>query len=418
MRRLFALALSAAALLAAQGLDPLSGWPFYREISAASDAGIAALTLDAEILVHGREDAGDLRIFDAAGKEVPYDLRVLRGKRNVESLESTEVSRNEEGDAAQIVLDLGANPVQHNQVQIDAEGTNFRRQVTVFGSDDAEQWTPLNEAGMILLLTQDGGAASANRVPYRLSEQRYLRITVARDSQTDTGPPVIESGAVQRTTVIPGEEQAIPAESVTRETIVEGELSASRYVIDLPGRIPLHALRFNTSDGSFARAYQLLAVLGDNIAPFRTAAGQLGRSDANPSGDILLRFQEVFARQLVLTVFDNGEAPLEVLEPAVLSASRQLTADLSAAQQPLRLYYGNPAAPAPDYNPEVEVPQPLDESAARFKLGPQQVNPSYEAPEPPLSEQAPWLIYVLTAAASLALLAILRSLVFDVDSKG
>lgn len=416
MRRLFALALAAAALLAAQSLDPLSGWQFSREVSTASNAGIAVLTLDAELLANTREDAGDLRIFDAAGKEIPYALRVLRGERNIQSLEASEVSRDAEGDAVQITLDLGENPAQHNQIQIDAEGTNFRRQVTVFGSDDSEQWVPLNEAGMILRLTQDRGAASANRVPYPPSDQRYLRITVARDPQTDTESPVIESFAVQRTTVTPGEEQAIPAESVTRETIAEGELSASRYAIDLPGRIPLHALRFKASDGSFVRNYQLLAVMGDNIAPFPVAAGQLGRSEANPSRDILLRFQEVFARQLVLTIVDNGEEPIAVLEPNVLSASRQLVADVSAAAQPLRLYYGNPAAPPPDYNPKVEAPQPLDESVSRFELGPQQLNLSYEAPEPPLSEQAPWLIYVLTAAASLALLAILRSLVFDVDS--
>jgi len=416
MRRLFALALFAAALLAAQGLDSLSGWKFYREISTGADAGIAALTLDAEILASTRDDDRELRIFDAAGKEVPYELRVLRGERNVESFKASEVSRSTVGDAAQITLDLGENPAPHNQVQIDTEGSNFRRHVTVFGSDDAEQWTPLNESGMILRLAGNGGAASVNRVPYPASKQRYLRITVARDQQADPEPPVIESAAVQRTTVISGAEQAIPAESVTHEMIVEGELKASRYTINLPGRIPLHKLQFNTPAGSFVRTYQLLGVLGGNIAPFPISAGQLGRSEVNPSKIIMLRFQEVFARQLVLTIVDNGDAPLEISEPTVLTVSRQIMADVSAAAQPLRLYYGNPAAAAPDYDLKVELKHPLDETVTLFELGLQQLNPAYEAPQPPLSERVPWLIYVLTAAASLALLAILRSLVFDVDS--
>jgi hypothetical protein len=89
--------------------------------------------------------------------------------------------------------------------------------------------------------------------------------------------------------------------------------------------------------------------------------------------------------------------------------------DLNAAQ-PLRLYYGNPAAPSPDYDFKAELPSTLDESVSRFELGPQLLNPAYEAPPAPLYERAPWLIYALTAAASLALLAILRSLVFDVDA--
>ncbi|MDA0204377.1 MAG: DUF3999 family protein [Acidobacteria bacterium] len=419
MRRLFALALSAAALLAAQGLDSLSGWQFYKEISTGSHTAIATLSLDAEILANTRDDAADLRIFDAAGKEVPYELRVLVGQRNAESYEALEVSRGVEGDASEIILDLGENPGEHNQVQVDTQGPRFRRQVAVFGSDDAEQWTPLTERGLILRLTGNGGTAAVDRVPYPPSEYRYVRITVAPDQQADSEPPVIESAAVERATVVPGEEQAVPAESATRETIVEGELTVSRYTIYLPGRIPVHALRFNTPNISFVRTYQLLAVMGDNIAPFPLSVGRLRRSAEARSDVTTLRFQEAFARQLQLIIADGGDAPLDILEPAVLIASRQLVADLSAATaQPLRLYYGNPSAPSPDYNLKVELPDKFDETVPLLQLGPQQLNPTYEAPEPPLSEQVPWLIYVLTGAASLALLAILRSLVFDVDSQG
>jgi hypothetical protein len=129
-----------------------------------------------------------------------------------------------------------------------------------------------------------------------------------------------------------------------------------------------------------------------------------------------LRFPEVLSRRLLLTIADGADAPLDVLDPAVLTASRQLVADLGAASvQPLRLYYGNPAAPAPGYDLKAELPETLDESVPSFALGPQQLNPAYEVPQAPLSQRAPWLIYVITGAASLALLAILRSLVFDVE---
>lgn len=415
MRRLFALALSAAALLAAQDIDSLGGWQFYRELSSVPGTGPATLALDTEILANSRNDAADLRIFDAAGNPVPYDLRILRGERNAETFNASELSRGAVGDSAEITLDLGENPPEHNQVQVDAEGTRFRRQVAVFGSDDGEQWTPLTESGMILRLTGNGNSASINRVPYPPSEQRYVRITVARDQQTDPEPPVIQSAAVQRATVIRGEEQAIPAESVTRETIVDGERSVSRYTIDLPARIPLHALRFNTSAGPFVRTYQLLSLMGDNMAPFPISVGRLRRREGDSSNVVGLRFQEIFARQLQLTVADDGDAPLDILEPVVLTASRQLVVDLGAAQ-PLRLYYGNPAAPAPDSQLTAELPHTLDESVPHFELGPQLLNTAYEAPPAPLYERAPWLIYALTAAASLALSAILRSLVFDVDA--
>jgi hypothetical protein len=179
----------------------------------------------------------------------------------------------------------------------------------------------------------------------------------------------------------------------------------------------LHALRFKTPAGTFMRTYRLESAADDGIAPFPISLGRIARREADPSGVVTLRFKEVVARQLLWTVIDNGEAPLDILEPSVLTASRQLVMDPGAAAvQPLRLYYGNPNAPAPDYDLKAELLHPLDESVPRLALGPQQLNPSYEAPPVPLYERAPWLIYVFTAAASLALLAILRSLVFDVGS--
>jgi hypothetical protein len=128
-----------------------------------------------------------------------------------------------------------------------------------------------------------------------------------------------------------------------------------------------------------------------------------------------LRFPEVFTRQLQLTIVDGAEQPTDVLALVALTASRRLVVDLGAAQ-PWRLYYGNPAAPAPDYEFTAGLPHTRDESVPHFELGAQLLNPDYVAPPAPLYERAPWLIYVLTAAASLALLAILRSLVFDVKT--
>jgi hypothetical protein len=156
--------------------------------------------------------------------------------------------------------------------------------------------------------------------------------------------------------------------------------------------------------------------MGDNIAPLPVSAGRIRSREGDPSNVVTLRFPEVLSRRLLLTIADGADAPLDVLDPAVLTASRQLVADLGAASvKPLRLYYGNPAAPAPGYDLKAELPQTLGESVPSFELGPQQLNPAYEAPQAPLSQRAPWLIYVITAAASLALLAILRSLVFDVE---
>jgi hypothetical protein len=79
---------------------------------------------------------------------------------------------------------------------------------------------------------------------------------------------------------------------------------------------------------------------------------------------------------------------------------------------PLRLYFGNPKAQAPNYDfsrflPATLVPEP---SRAQWSSAGVQPNPTY-VPEPkPWSERWPWLVYVVLGTASLVLLVILAVL--------
>jgi hypothetical protein len=71
------------------------------------------------------------------------------------------------------------------------------------------------------------------------------------------------------------------------------------------------------------------------------------------------------------------------------------------------LYYGNEAARAPSYDLARLLPYLDTESPAAATLGPHQANPGYAEPQPPASEQYPWLITVAVAAAAVVVAAIL-----------
>ena len=74
------------------------------------------------------------------------------------------------------------------------------------------------------------------------------------------------------------------------------------------------------------------------------------------------------------------------------------------------LYYGNPKALAPHYDLGMRIPANPAGTPVRQTLSPQRDNPIYRPEPKPFSERSPWLIYVVLAAASLALAAILLSL--------
>jgi hypothetical protein len=94
-----------------------------------------------------------------------------------------------------------------------------------------------------------------------------------------------------------------------------------------------------------------------------------------------------------------------------MSAARQVIFEgARASAGPVRVYYGNPKALAPHYDLGMRIPANPGGTSVRQWLSPQRANPTYRPESKPFSERSPWLIYVVLAAASLALAAILLSL--------
>ncbi len=419
IRRLILLAAVAATLLTAQDAETLSGWQFYKEVLVSAGEGLATIDLDAEALAGSRDDGEDLRLYDARGNEIPFALRVLRDVQTSERLAAEESNRSATGDIAAVTLDLGDEHGDHNQIEVVTAGANYRWRVSVLGSDDAGDWATLSERAMIFRFSSATSGVLVSRVRYPVNRFRFIRVAVSPDQKTASTAPVIESVTVHLAVAIRGQELDLPVGfSVGEATRINGR-PASTYTIDLPGRLPTHALRFTTPTENFSRQIRLESIEGDNVLPVTVSSGRLDRQGAQPSNETALRFREVFTPKLRLTVVDDHNPPLQLIQPVVVSAVRQVVVDLNAvAEGPLRLYYGNPSARAPEHDVGAGLPRSLDEGVSRLLAGVQQFNANYQEPPPPLNERAPWLVYVVLGLVSLALLVILRSLVFDVDDDG
>ena len=109
---------------------------------------------------------------------------------------------------------------------------------------------------------------------------------------------------------------------------------------------------------------------------------------------------------------DDRNTPLAIEGFTAFGAAREVVFDSRpAGPGPLRVYYGNHRALAPRYDLRARLPVELIPPPQRLALGPQRDNPIY-SPEPrPFSERVPWLVYLVLGAASVALAAILLSLV-------
>jgi hypothetical protein len=312
------------------------------------------------------------------------------------------------GGAAVVSCDLGPQPQEHNVVEIETGGTNFRRLADVQGSSDGEAWSTLASQAILFRFAAAGRSVEQLAVAYPVSRYRYLRVRVNRDTQVDSAAPGIGALRVRRSVHVLGEMVSIPAASEYRDPDRYYGRPASVWRIDLGARVPLESLVLATGDTEFSRQFQL-EVVDDSAAPVVIASGEVARRADTAGQPLAIAFAERFGRLLKLTVIDDRNPPLSINGITALSAARQVIFEsASGAAGPLRLYYGNPRALAPRYDLAVRIP--TSSNALRVMLGPQRANPIYRPEPKPFSERAPWVIYAVLAAASLALAAILLNL--------
>jgi hypothetical protein len=383
--------------------ERLSAWPYYKEIS--SRGVLAGFLLDREVLDKTRTDQADLRLYDIAGHEIPYALRVRRDVDTRSLFTSREFNRAVEGNASVVSCDLGAEPQEHNEAAISTAGDNFRRVAQVEGSPDGAQWFTLASQAILFRFTSGGRTVEQNSVSYPVSRYRYLRVRVERDPQTDRAAPEITSMGVERSVQAKGQTIAFEATMESREADPFQGRPASIWRLDLGGRVPLQSLVLNAAQRTFSRPFQL-EIIDDPASPETLASGDLTRTEEH-AAPVRIDFNERFARRLKLTVIDDRNPPLGINGVSFLSAARQVI--FEAPAETVRLYYGNSKGIAPHYDAASRLP--VDSPAwEHLNLGPERGNPGYRPEPKPLSERSPWLVYIVLIAACAALAGILVNL--------
>ena len=85
---------------------------------------------------------------------------------------------------AELALDLGENAPEHNDVEVELPGLDYRRQARLEGSDDGKEWRTLAEKNLIRFRVGDK-EIDDRRIAYPPSRFRYLRVRVEPDPVVD-----------------------------------------------------------------------------------------------------------------------------------------------------------------------------------------------------------------------------------------
>jgi len=391
--------------------DQFSAWPYFAEVSTNGNQGLYKFTVPLHVLGQAREDLGDLRLFDANNHEIPYAINVRKDIEEQNEAGASVFNEVSVGSATEATIDLGENPAEHNQVQIETAGTDFRRRVTVEGSDSGTGWRTLRSDAVIVAFASEGQSAESNRVTYPTARYRYLRVRVNSDELYDDHPPDVTGLKVFMTVHQKGELATWDVNVPVYQLLRNQGAYASSWLIDLGARVPCDRLSLNISDQSFYRPFQVESV-DDPQNPQLLASGNLSRRANDRDKMQVITFDhEAYARKIRLQITDYSNPVLSIETIQASAPAREIVFDLKQPQTvPLRLYFGNAKVDAPHYDFEKELSSALKSMPQQSSVSGSNRNPAY-VPEPlPFTERVPWLIYLVLAASSAALGWILWSL--------
>lgn len=413
-RSIFAIVAALVFVVSVYAQTSLSLWPYYIEVRPnQSSPDLYELILPREVMDRARADLADLRLFDGANREVPYAIRIRRDVNERRQIDARLFNHAVAGAVSEVSVDLGENPGEHNEVEIDTGGSNFRRQVEVQGSDSGSEWRTLTSEGMLFSFSAQNSAAESTRVQYPASRYRYLRLRVQRDPVADKDAPRISGVrvgmAVREQGVFSTWHVQVPSYQLLRNQGAH----ATVWTIDLGVRVPCDRLKLYFEEPSFSRPFQVESI--DDPQNVRLlATGELRRHVGDDSKRPLeiTFYQEQVVRKIRLQITDYSNPTLNLLSIEASAPARQLLFELKGPpSQPLRLFFGNSKVEAPHYDFEKQLPT-MRISATPVQSSFSEVLPNREyQPEPlPLTERAPWLIYIVLAASSIALGFVLFSL--------
>ena len=404
-------------LLPVLAQDSHSSQPFFAEVTPRTGVpGIYDLIVPLGIMERSQEDLADLRLYDAQGREIPYALRIRREVDEKREVEARVFNQARIGPTtSEISVDLGESPDEHNEVEIETSGSNFRRRVEVEGGDSTKEWRTLKSRDVIFSFESQNKTVESKRISYPASRYRYLRVRVFSDELSDKQAPDIAGVKVMMRRREKGELTAWAVPLPGYQLLRDHSSPASAWIIDLGARVPCDRLTLEVAEDSFSRPFQVEAVDDPQNVRFVTS-GELTRRLGEPRRPLIVTFEnEVYARKLRLLITDYSNQTLSIASINLGAPQRQIVFELKeASTQPLRLYLGDPKSTAPHYDFEKELQSKLSSGRlaqpSRCEVGNLADNPGY-TPEPlPLTERIPWLIYVVLSVSSIALAIILIGL--------
>jgi Protein of unknown function (DUF3999) len=401
MIRRVALALSltslAAVLAAAANLpDHWRSWRYSRPIlqnSASpenSPAGNPAeFRLPWELFAHCNAGCSDLRIVDAQGQEVPYELKTDRARAHSESYEARILENSfAAGKFTQVVGDLGRDAPFYDRVRVETTQPDFIVWAEVSLSDDAKTWRIVETRAPIARFRKHS-VDGTQTISFQGLNSRYIRVRIF-EAEAQFG---VTGLTVFREESHPATLAEVPA---TFQLATSDDTAETAWTADLAvSRVPVSRLQFVADTPEFYRAVRIADSADGKLWNYR-GSGVIYRYNraATTRESLTVDFPEWPENHLVrVEVINGNDQPLHNARLTLLAFPRVVLFRPQPNTE-YRILYGNEGASSPQYDlSHFLETEPSKLVYLNLSLGPEENTSNYRDPRP-FSERHPEVLWI------------------------
>lgn len=403
-------------------MQDISTYQFTATVSALQPkAKLNKLELPLDALAKLQSGTGDIRLYDASSKEVPYVLSILNGEKTSKYVAAEEISRaRKAGQFSELIVQIPQAPQPVNEIILTTTSANFRFDVVVEGSSDLKDWLQVGDKLSIFDYSEREHYSKTDLELPR-TQYRYYRIRV----KDGAGKPFEFTGA--KLSLAERGELAlveVPAEIGVWHTDAKDKSTSANVRIPA-GAVPIAAVELKTSTKEFSRSIEITAfdaALNKEYYAQPYGRWEFYRREGAPEGEGLTQYLQP-PRALAgftLKIRNEDNQPLENVAVKFYAYKHVLYFPGDFAP-PLKLYAGKPSAIPPSYDFAAFFRKPDAPSAAQASLLAVMPNPQYIAPKVPIVQRVaenPLLLYGAYALALLTLILLVLQALRKAPGKG
>ncbi|MEI7497850.1 MAG: DUF3999 family protein [Candidatus Falkowbacteria bacterium] len=370
-----------------------SGWQYKKSIEL-TNSGLEQLSLDQQVFQHARPDLADLRIVTNDGQEVAYIINLPVDQHALGTLFPRLLNNSYlPGKFTSVVLDLGESGKITNSLLIRTHSENFRRNVTLCGSNTTTDWQVLRDKAYVYDYTDVVGRLKAQntRINFPESAFRYYKLEVADENNVGVA---VDSVEITQESQLEAEKANQPLSIVSTANTND----RTTEIIMSPGisGLPLSEVSLQSDSVNFNRGVIVFASTNLSGPWAQVGTGYIFRYQTPlfTGENLTVSINETRSQFIKMVIYNQDNPAINILGASALFQKQSLYFQAEFGKT-YALYYGNQLARQPNYDLSTYLQYLEPNKAMSAALAAEATNVQYQPPKPPvkpLTERQPLLL--------------------------